>query len=131
MILQTYMSGGSGYVLSREALRTFVEGVNDPEKCRQEDNNPEDVEMGKCLFNLGVKAGDSRDSRLRNRFYPVAPFGALLSGDVALDFWLYKYAYYNSRSVSYCHLFLYLIVQSDFSISAWTACRTIQWPSTT
>ncbi|KAH8342638.1 hypothetical protein KR067_005991 [Drosophila pandora] len=99
---ETYMSGGSGYVLSREALRTFVEGVNDPEKCRQEDNHAEDVEMGKCLFNLGVKAGDSRDSRLRNRFYPVAPFGALLSGDVALDFWLYKYAYYNSRSCLDC-----------------------------
>lgn len=94
------MSGGSGYVLSREALRIFAEGVNDTTKCRQEDDHAEDVEMGKCLFNLGVKAGDSRDEQLRNRFYPIAPYGALLSGKVGMDFWLYKYAYYNPRSVS-------------------------------
>jgi len=52
------MSGGSGYVLSREALRIFAEGQNDTTKCRQEDDHAEDVEMGRCLFNLGVKAGD-------------------------------------------------------------------------
>jgi len=76
------MSGGSGYVLSREALRIFAEGQNDTTKCRQEDDHAEDVEMGRCLFNLGVKAGDSRDGQLRNRFYPVAPFVALLSGNM-------------------------------------------------
>ncbi|EDV46663.1 glycoprotein-N-acetylgalactosamine 3-beta-galactosyltransferase 1 [Drosophila erecta] len=99
---ESYMSGGSGYVLSREALRIFAEGLNDTSKCRQEDDHAEDVEMGKCLFNLGVKAGDSRDEQLRNRFYPVAPFGALLSGNVGLDFWLYTYAYYNVRSCMDC-----------------------------
>ncbi|KAH8237750.1 hypothetical protein KR038_011135 [Drosophila bunnanda] len=98
----SYMSGGSGYVLSREALRTFAEGLNDTTKCRQEDDHAEDVEMGKCLFNLDVKAGDSRDDQLRNRFYPTAPFGALLSGNVGIDFWLYKYAYYNARTCMDC-----------------------------
>ncbi|XP_016936808.3 glycoprotein-N-acetylgalactosamine 3-beta-galactosyltransferase 1 [Drosophila suzukii] len=99
---ESYMSGGSGYVLSREALRIFAEGQNDTTKCRQEDDHAEDVEMGRCLFNLGVKAGDSRDGQLRNRFYPVAPFVALLSGNMGLDFWLYKYAYYNARSCMDC-----------------------------
>ncbi|KAH8421216.1 hypothetical protein KR009_001043 [Drosophila setifemur] len=99
---ESYMSGGSGYVLSREALRIFAEGLKDPTKCRPEDDHAEDVEMGKCLYNLGVKAGDSRDSQLRNRFYPVAPFVALLSGNVGMDFWLYKYAYYNARSCMDC-----------------------------
>ncbi|KAH8362200.1 hypothetical protein KR084_009371 [Drosophila pseudotakahashii] len=99
---ESYMSGGSGYVLSREALRIFAEGLNDTAKCRQQDDSPEDVEMGKCLLNLGVKAGDSRDEQLRNRFYPIAPFGALLSGNVGIDFWLYKYAYYNARSCMDC-----------------------------
>ncbi|XP_017064594.1 glycoprotein-N-acetylgalactosamine 3-beta-galactosyltransferase 1 [Drosophila eugracilis] len=99
---ESYMSGGSGYVLSREALRIFAEGHNDTTKCRQEDDRSEDLEMGKCLVNLGVKAGDSRDEQLRNRFYPIAPFGALLSGNVGMDFWLYKYAYYNARSCMDC-----------------------------
>ncbi|XP_033170353.1 glycoprotein-N-acetylgalactosamine 3-beta-galactosyltransferase 1 [Drosophila mauritiana] len=99
---ESYMSGGSGYVLSREALRIFAEGLNDTTKCRQEDDHAEDVEMGKCLFNLGVKAGDSRDEQLRNRFYPIAPYSALLSGNVGMDFWLYKYAYYNPRSCMDC-----------------------------
>ncbi|XP_016976938.1 glycoprotein-N-acetylgalactosamine 3-beta-galactosyltransferase 1 [Drosophila rhopaloa] len=98
----SYMSGGSGYVLSREALRIFAEGHNDSTKCRQEDNSAEDLEMGKCLFNLGVKAGDSRDGQFRNRFYPVGPFESLLSGYTGMDFWLYKYAFYQPRSCMDC-----------------------------
>ncbi|XP_022233840.2 glycoprotein-N-acetylgalactosamine 3-beta-galactosyltransferase 1 [Drosophila obscura] len=99
---ESYMSGGSGYVLSREALRIFAEGLNDTTKCRQEDNHAEDVEMGRCLFNLDVKAGDSRDSKLRHRFYPLLPYNILLSSYVGLDFWLYKYAYYSMRSCMDC-----------------------------
>jgi len=112
------MSGGSGYVLSREALRIFAEGQNDTTKCRQEDDHAEDVEMGRCLFNLGVKAGDSRDGQLRNRFYPVAPFVALLSGNMGLDFWLYKYAYYNARSVRFRNGFS-LAQKSGEDIKTW------------
>ncbi|KAH8291618.1 hypothetical protein KR018_007045 [Drosophila ironensis] len=99
---ESYMSGGSGYVLSREALRRFGEGVNEPDKCWQKDTRSEDVEMGKCLINLGVRPGDSRDAHLRNRFYPVAPFVALLSGDSAIDYWLYRYAFYNNRACMDC-----------------------------
>ncbi|SPP86628.1 glycoprotein-N-acetylgalactosamine 3-beta-galactosyltransferase 1 [Drosophila guanche] len=99
---ESYMSGGSGYVLSREALRVFVEGLNDTTKCRQEDDHAEDMEMGRCLFNLDVKAGDSRDSKLRHRFYPLLPFNILLSGYFGLDFWLYKYAFYSMRSCMDC-----------------------------
>ncbi|XP_068159287.1 glycoprotein-N-acetylgalactosamine 3-beta-galactosyltransferase 1 [Drosophila tropicalis] len=98
----SYMSGGSGYILSREALRIFATGVNDSSKCRQQDDQAEDLEMGICLFNLGVQSGDSRDASLRFRFLPMAPFSLLLSHYYGMDFWFFKYAYYNPRACMNC-----------------------------
>ena len=57
------MSGGAGYVLSKEALRRFAtRGLGDKTGviCRSDGGGAEDVEMGKCMENLGVRAGDSR-----------------------------------------------------------------------
>ena len=52
-----YMSGGAGYVLSKEALYRFVNiGLKDKSGtyCRKDPHGPEDLQMGKCLENLNV-----------------------------------------------------------------------------
>lgn len=76
-VAQGYMSG-SGYVMSREALRRFnVDALTDDYKCCNGTVGNEDVEVGKCLANVGVLAGDSRDELGRARFLPFPPDGLL------------------------------------------------------
>lgn len=87
-VKQGYMSGGSGYVLSREAVRRFnEEAMMDGKKCWNGTEGNEDVEIGKCLANVGVLAGDSRDELNRARFLPFPPDGLVrnLFGETWLD----------------------------------------------
>ena len=52
-----------------ESLRRFAtEALLDPAKCKtSQDQGMEDVEMGRCLKNVGVTDGDSRDNLGRSR----------------------------------------------------------------
>lgn len=96
---QGYMSG-SGYVLSREAVRRFnEEALIDDYKCWNGTVGNEDVEVGKCLANVGVLTGDSRDDLARHRFLPFPPDGMIrnLFGET----WLDNATFYEIKSVSY------------------------------
>jgi len=99
-VKQGYMSGGAGYVLSKEAVKRFVtKGVTDKNGfvCRKDGGGSEDVEMGKCMENLGVTAGDSRDSLGRGRFFPFLPEHHLMPGHMDDNFWYKKYVFYPTE----------------------------------
>ncbi|XP_005170092.1 glycoprotein-N-acetylgalactosamine 3-beta-galactosyltransferase 1 isoform X1 [Danio rerio] len=70
-VAQGYMSGGAGYVLSKEALRRFVKGFADG-LCTHT-TELEDVGMGQCMEKMKVEMGDSRDVFGRQVFHPYPP----------------------------------------------------------
>ncbi|XP_047740102.1 LOW QUALITY PROTEIN: glycoprotein-N-acetylgalactosamine 3-beta-galactosyltransferase 1-like, partial [Hyalella azteca] len=96
---QGYMNGGGGYVLSRGAVKKFVEeALNKPKKCKAtEEKGAEDVEIGKCLTSVGVLAGDSRDERGRGRFFPYPPSHHLVPLNLTRQRWYFNYIYYPTQ----------------------------------
>lgn len=94
-VAQGYMSGGAGYVLSREAVRRFVvDAIPNSELCKTQAYGLEDAELGKCLENVHVLAGDSRDGEC-GRFFPFTPETHLI-GTEADDFWYWQFRYYKT-----------------------------------
>lgn len=78
---QLYMSGGAGYILSKEALRRFIEeGLSNASLCKPGNVGDEDVEMGRCLINVGVRFGDTFDREGRYLFTPVYVNQMLIPG---------------------------------------------------
>ncbi|XP_062247263.1 glycoprotein-N-acetylgalactosamine 3-beta-galactosyltransferase 1-A [Platichthys flesus] len=88
---QGYMSGGAGYVLSKEALRRFVEGFRT--KVCTHTTPVEDLALGQCLEKMGVVAGDSRDTLHRETFHPFVPEHHI-TGKFSKSFWYWSYCYY-------------------------------------
>ena len=99
---QGYMSGGGGYVLSREAVKKFVEeAIPDPTKCKFQPTGAEDVEVGKCLQKVGVFAGDSRDNSGKGRFFPFNPVNHLIDNK-HVPLWYWEYVYYPTENNRNC-----------------------------
>lgn len=94
---QGYMSGGAGYVLSKEALRRFVEGFR-TEVCTHT-THVEDLALGQCLEKMGVLAGDSRDTLQRETFHPFVPEHHL-TVKFSKSSWYWSYCYYPIVEVS-------------------------------
>ncbi|XP_030377834.1 glycoprotein-N-acetylgalactosamine 3-beta-galactosyltransferase 1-like [Scaptodrosophila lebanonensis] len=96
----TYMSGGAGYVLSREAVRRLVKKAFPyPSKCKKQAYD-EDVEMGICLQNVNVVSGDSRDEKGLERFNGHNPRG--LHSDKMFSHWIMYRIYYKKKKSDLC-----------------------------
>lgn len=99
-IAQGYMSGGAGYVLSKEALRRFVSGFESG-KCDHY-SSIEDVALGKCMETMQVKPSDSRDVLGRQTFHPFSPDHYLLRKPPRPRQWFLIYDYYTPREGPDC-----------------------------
>ncbi|XP_068013177.1 glycoprotein-N-acetylgalactosamine 3-beta-galactosyltransferase 1 isoform X1 [Melanerpes formicivorus] len=91
-VKQGYMSGGAGYVLSKEALKRFVAAFK-TKKCTHS-SSIEDLALGKCMEIMNVEAGDSRDTNGRETFHPFVPEHHLVRGYLPKTFWYWNYNYY-------------------------------------
>ncbi|CAI9553982.1 unnamed protein product [Staurois parvus] len=101
-VKQGYMSGGAGYVLSKESLQRFIEGFH--KGICSHKSAVEDLELGQCMENMGVIAGDTRDSEKRESFHPFTPDFHLF-GHFPEDNAYYQYSYYPIIEVSLTHIF--------------------------
>jgi len=90
------MQGGA-YVLSRAAVRRFVEqALPNKSLCLQDDTGYEDNEMGKCLQNVGVKYLDSRDQLGKYLFLPESPQISMMELPANSNiYWYYPYIEVN------------------------------------
>ncbi|XP_059899244.1 glycoprotein-N-acetylgalactosamine 3-beta-galactosyltransferase 1 isoform X1 [Gadus macrocephalus] len=70
-VKQGYMSGGAGYVLSREALRRYVAAFQSG-LCTH-DSDIEDMALGMCMEKVQVRPVDTRDRLGRHTFHHMTP----------------------------------------------------------
>ncbi|XP_044314036.1 glycoprotein-N-acetylgalactosamine 3-beta-galactosyltransferase 1 [Drosophila rhopaloa] len=90
---QGYMSGGAGYVISRDALRRLnLFAFNNTRFCPI-NNMSEDRQIGFCLQNVGVVAGDSRDEEGRDRFLPMSL--KIMLPNFPTDNWIHMLTFYE------------------------------------
>lgn len=96
-ISQGYMSGGAGYVLSKEALRRYIRGFSSGE-CTHF-STIEDMALGKCMETMKVQPADSRDTIGRQTFHPYPPDHYLVRQPPRQRPWYLIYDHYTPIEV--------------------------------
>lgn len=92
-VSQGYMSGGAGYVLSKEALRRFVQGFSSGDCTHFSDI--EDLALGTCMEKMKVRPADSRDVLGRQTFHAFPPENHLVRRLPRPRPWYLVYEYYE------------------------------------
>jgi glycoprotein-N-acetylgalactosamine 3-beta-galactosyltransferase len=65
-----FLQGGTGVIISREALRLFVQALrNDSQFCVMFHGGFEDQEIANCFRKINIYPGDTRDGVYRERFF--------------------------------------------------------------
>jgi len=90
-----YMSGGAGYVLSKLAVKKYVEGMNDKnnKECSHKTRTNDDPSIAICLYKQGVKFMDSSDAEGKFRFNVFEP-RVLVTGLVRNHQWFINSTWY-------------------------------------
>ncbi|XP_072285421.1 glycoprotein-N-acetylgalactosamine 3-beta-galactosyltransferase 1-like [Pyxicephalus adspersus] len=90
-VKQGYMSGGAGYVLSKESLKRFVKAFRSG-NCSHR-SSVEDLELGQCMETMGIAPIDTRDSVGRETFNIFTP-EFHLTNQFKKDDIYHKYSFY-------------------------------------
>nr|CDS29441.1 glycoprotein N acetylgalactosamine [Hymenolepis microstoma] len=97
-VKQGYLSGGAGYVVSRAALKLIAEGMEkEASSCRKR-GGAEDVNLGACAEEVGVKMVDSLDEHGEEAFHPFNPSYMLDKKAMEHTEWVHFYNYYPIRT---------------------------------
>uniref|UniRef100_A0A7E4VIR6 N-acetylgalactosaminide beta-1,3-galactosyltransferase n=1 Tax=Panagrellus redivivus TaxID=6233 RepID=A0A7E4VIR6_PANRE len=107
-----YMSGGAGYVFSREAIRRMAEhGFSKRPECNKSDRPGEDVEIAQCAAAVNVTAVDIRDRLGRHKMLPDKPTAHLTPQPLYWGFnisFVHKYSHgeqaLNEYMISFHHV---------------------------
>ncbi|XP_034657805.1 glycoprotein-N-acetylgalactosamine 3-beta-galactosyltransferase 1 isoform X2 [Drosophila subobscura] len=105
----------SGYVISHEALRRYVDLDRDPKTshCQHLDGFTEELELSRCLRRAGVTTIDSLDDDGNETFMPVHMNHHFLEGYDYIN-WLKDLAYHKVDTVSKSPF-----VEARLSFSCW------------